>query len=84
MAYQKTYQRPDGSRIKIEPVLEVDRHDIEPYRWSYIVYRAAPGQEKFEEVTTEHLEGQAYVTEQEILECQLELWESQKPARRLG
>ena len=79
MTYQKTYQRPDGSRVKIEPVLEVDRFDNEPYRWSYIVYHAATGQEKFEDVTSDHLEGKPYVTEQEIPECQLELWEMIKP-----
>ena len=59
MAFQKTYQRPDGSRVKVEPVLEIDSFDNEAFQWSYIVYYAAPGQEKFEDVTDQHLQGQA-------------------------
>ena len=81
MACQKTYQLPDGSRVKIEPVLEIDSFDNETFTWSYIVYYAATGQEMFEDVTTEHLEGNVYVTEQEILECQLQLWDMLKPEK---
>ena len=79
MAFQKTFERNNGSRVKIEPVLEVDSFYNEAYRWSYIVYYAAPGQEKFEDVTAEHLQGNSYTTEREIRECQLGLWEMLKP-----
>ena len=60
--------------MKIEPVQETDRFDNEAFTWSHIVYYVAPGQEKFEDMTTGHLEGQSYATEQEIQECQLRLW----------
>lgn len=73
MAFQKIYQRPNGSRVNIEPVLETNTFNNEAFTWSYIVYHAAPGQEKFVDVIAEHLHGQAYATEQEILECQVEL-----------
>lgn len=64
---------PDGSRVKIEPVLEIEAFDNEALQWSYIVYHAAPGQEKLKDVTDKHLQGQTYATEQEIQECQLRL-----------
>ena len=57
MAYSKIYERPDGSRLKIEPVLEIDSFDNDAFQWSYIVYRAEPGQEKYEDMTDEHLQG---------------------------
>ena len=62
-------------------MLEIERFENEVFEWSYIVYRAAAGQEKFEDVTDEHLQGQAYATEQEIRECQLAMWEMMKPER---
>ena len=79
MAFQKIYHRLDGYRIRMEPVLEIDSFDNEAFQWSYIVYHAAPGQEKFDDVTDEHLQRQRYATEQEILECQLAVWEMMRP-----
>lgn len=79
MSFQQLYKRPDGSRVKVEPVLEIDRFDNEAFQRSYIVCHAPPGQKKLKDVTTEHLEGQAYATEQEIQECQLLLWEMLRP-----
>ena len=59
MAYSKTYERPDGSRAKIEPVLEIDDLDNDAFEWSFIIYHAAPGLEKFEDAAYEHLQEQA-------------------------
>ena len=81
MAFQKTFHYPDGSRVKIEPVLEIDSFNNEAFQWSYIVYHAAPGQERFEDVTDEYLQGHPYATEQEILECQLAMWEMMRPGK---
>ena len=64
--------------VKVEPVLEIERFE-EAFTWSYIVYPSPPGQDKFEDVTTEHLNGTVYVTEQEIQQCQLAMWEMLRP-----
>ena len=46
--------------MKAELVLETDRFDNEAFEWSYIVYSTAPAHDRFDDVTTEHLQGQAY------------------------
>lgn len=80
MPFQQLYERPDGSRVKIEPILRIEAFDNKAFQWSHIVYRAAPGQETFEDVTDQQLQGQAYVTEREIRECQLMIWQMLRPA----
>lgn len=55
MAFQKTYHRSDGSRVKIEPVCKIEAFDNDAFEWSYIVYHSALGQGKFEDMTTELL-----------------------------
>lgn len=81
IAFQKTYKYTDGFQVKIEPVPEMDSFDNEASICSHVVYYAAPGQVKFEDVKSEHLQGHAYVIEQEIMECQLLMWERLKPRR---
>lgn len=80
MAIEKIFKRDDGSRVKITPVLEMGKFDNERFTWSYIVYYCAPGKEKFEDVSSEHIEGPAFATDQEVLQAQTELWEALKPA----
>ena len=80
MAIEKIYKRADGSRVKITPVLEMDKFDNEAFEWSYRIYYCAPGEEKFEDVSAEHIEGPAFATHREISQAQFELWEAFKPS----
>lgn len=47
MAFQKTYERTDGSRVKIEPVLQIDDFHDDAFERGHIVYHAAPSLGKF-------------------------------------
>ena len=75
MKHEKISQRSDGSKIKIEVFLYTDFYRFE-FKWSYLLQYCAPGKRKFE-----NFKNQTAITDNEILETQLELWQLLKPGK---
>lgn len=83
MKHEKIFKREDGSQVKVEVRLHLSDYyhrDDEPFRYSHMVF--IKGFRKKNWIHKPYYKedyGDEIVTDQEITETKLELWEKLKP-----